>query len=309
MKYLKGVKWFLVAISFSTTVAASNLVIDNQPIPGNDILSITISPSTGDIFVSTSTGYTVTPGNGEPLPPGEVAITSLSATPTVIDEGQSTQINWATQNAASCVATGGAGSWPAASASLTGSKGIAITAAGSYTFVLSCTGDSGTVQHQVSVTVNEPVVVPGSSCSTPPLAGRKVDWATFWNGTAFPNPIYNNEYPEIPRRGYLAIEFNTGNFMDTGQMLTIETTTSSGRRLGSISQCPGDFDVADECRQIWGVGGAILWSTEGYPDSCTLQPNTTYYFNVTFTDGVNPASTDCDDDKCVTKVRVYNPSG
>ena len=309
MKYLKGVKWFLVAITFSTTVAAANLVIDNQSIPGSDIQSITISPSTGDIFVSTTSSYTVTRGDAEPAPPGEVAITSFSATPTVIDEGQSTQINWATENATTCVATGGAGSWPTTSASLTGSKGIVITAAGNYTFVLSCTGDSGTVQAQASVTVNQPVATPGSSCSTPPLTGRIVDWSTFWNGTAFPNPIYNNEYPEIPRRGYLALEFNTANFMDTGQMLTIETTTSSGRRLGSISQCPGDFDVADECRQIWGVGGAILWSTEGYSNSCTLLPNTTYYFNVTFTDGVDPASTDCNDDKCVTKVRVYNPSG
>lgn len=304
MRYLKGVKWFLVAITFSTTIAA-DIIIDNQSIPGSDIQSITISPTTGFIFVTTIPGYTVTPDDVVPPPPGVVTI-SLSATPTTITEGQSTLVSWSTQNATSCAATGGAGNWEAASVPLNGSNSIAINTAGTYSFVLSCTGTSGTVQEQVGVTVNQSTPVP-DNCEPSPLVGTTIDWASFWNGTAFPNPIYSNEYADIPRNGYMAIEFNTANFVDTGQLSTIEVTGTSGSRLGAISQCPGDFDVVDECQHGWGTGGGILWSTEDYPDSCILQPNTTYYVNITFTDGVTPDSTDCRDTKCITKVRTYNP--
>ena len=128
------------------------------------------------------------------------------------------------------------------------------------------------------------------NCLPQSLSGTVVEWATFWDDIPFPNPSFSDEFTHIPRNGYLAIEFNTANYLDTGLLLTIETTATSGRRLGSISQCPGDFDVADKCRHVWGVGGEIYWSTNGYSKACILDPNTTYYFNVTFTDGVDPAS-------------------
>ena len=169
MKYLKGLNWFLVAITFSGTVAA-DLIIDNTIIPGSEILSISIGPISGDIFVTTNNGYDVTPRDGEPPPPGDVAITSLVASPPTILEGQSTSISWDTQNANTCTALGGTDGWASASVALSGSKSIIIAAAGSYVFTLECTGDSGTVQRNVVVTVNEPTTVPGN-CETPTLTG------------------------------------------------------------------------------------------------------------------------------------------
>ena len=304
MKYLKGLNWFLVAITFSGTVVA-DLVIDNQVIPGTDIQAITITPTGGDIYITTKTGYVVTPGDVEPPPPGDVAITSLVASPSGILEGQSTLISWQSQNADTCSAVGGTGGWASASVALSGSKTITIATAGSYVFTLECTGNSVTVQRNVNVNVNVPTPVP-DNCPAPTLNGVTTEWATFWNDVPFPGPIYANEYTDIPRNGYVAIQFNTGDVVDTGLVTTIETTATSGRRLGAISLCPGDFDVPDLCTRVWGTGGDIYWSTEGYSKACTLQPNTTYYFNVTFTDGVDPLSTECLSTNCVTQIRAKN---
>ena len=210
MNYLKGLNWFLVAITFSGTVAA-DLIIDNQSIPGTEIQSITISPTSGSIFVTTKTGYVVTPSDVEPTPTNVVAINSFAASPSTILEGQATSISWNTQNANTCTALGGTGGWASASVVLSGSQSITIATAGSYVFTLECTGDSGTVQRQVGVTVNEPVTVP-DNCNAPTLSGVTTEWSAFWNNVAFPGPIYANEYTDIPRRGYVAIQFNSGDF-------------------------------------------------------------------------------------------------
>ena len=306
MKYLKGLNWFLVAITFSGAVAA-DLVIDNQSIRGTEIQSITISPTSGSIFVTTKTGYVVTPSDVGTTPTNVVAITSFVASPSTILEGQSTRISWETQNTNTCVALVGTGGWASASVGLSGSKDITIATAGSYVFTLECTGESGTVQSQLAVNVNEPTSVP-ENCDPSPLSGVTYEWATFWKNVPFPQPIFANDYTEIPRNGYVAIKFNTADHLDTGLLTTIETTATSGRRLGSISQCPGDFseDVPDLCKKIWGVGGEIWWSTTGYSKACALKPNTTYYFNVTFTDGVNPSSSECLNANCVTQIRAKN---
>ena len=157
----------------------------------------------------------------------------------------------------------------------------------------------------------DPPVVPidpiPSHCGTSLLNGEIVEWSSVFNGIQFPNPISLQQFVTIPRKGYLAVKFNTKNFNDTGTIATIESTSSNGRRLGSISECPGDFDVAYKCRKYWGTGGDIFWSTEGYSKACILDPNTTYYFNVTFTNGVNPTSTECTSNLCITKLKIYNP--
>jgi hypothetical protein len=106
-------------------------------------------------------------------------------------------------------------------------------------------------------------------------------------------------------QGWIAIRFNTGSIIGTGGIQSIESTKTSGSRRGAISECPGDFDVPLRCQQVWGIGGGIGWTTEGYPGACSLQPNTDYYLNVTFTDGVDPDSSTCDGIPCITKLRYY----
>jgi len=141
-------------------------------------------------------------------------------------------------------------------------------------------------------------------CSASPLAGQIVQWKDFWL-VDWPKPTYDNRYATIPLTGYYALEFNTGNIVTKGKLYTIETTVTDGVRFGAISQCPGDFDVADECDYMWGISGGISWSTDGSA-GCQLAPNTTYYFNLTFTDGTNPATSTCSSSPCITKVQNYN---
>ena len=50
----------------ATYANAASIVIDNQAIPGDDIQSISIVPTTGNIFITTKNGYTVTKDGGAP---------------------------------------------------------------------------------------------------------------------------------------------------------------------------------------------------------------------------------------------------
>jgi len=270
-------------------------------------------PVSGSRTVSTATPNTYTftltcQGTGGPVSDttsvtvnaaGSVSITSLSASPPSIIEGGTTTIYWATQNADSCSASDGFGTW-SGDVPVNGSRAVSTATPNTYTFTLTCQGSGGPVSDTTSVTVTE--AVPG--CDTPPMSGNEFEWVRYW-GEAFPNPKSLLREAQIPMEGWLAVKFNTGNYDDTGSFSSIESTKTSGTRLGAISQCPGDFEVPVECRYSWGIGGGILWSTEGYRNACDLLPNTDYYFNVTFTNGLDPDSTTCDAVPCVTKLRYY----
>lgn len=308
MRRLKGIRWFFVALLI-TGSASADVIIDNSVILGADIDLIVVGPVSGDIFITTKAGnYTVTPGDAEPPAPDAVAITSFVASPSSILVGETTEISWKTQNATECAASGGVNGWASTSVALNGSESFRIDTAQSYRFTLTCKGPSGPVEKPLTVVVEDPAPAPAptTNCPTPSLAGTKVKWDAFWND-AFPNPVYSNVNVDIPRRGYYAIEFNTSDAVDTGQLVSVELTTTSGVRIGSISECPGDFDVSTECKYTWGVGGGIIWSTNNYPRSCALKPDTTYYFNITYTDGVSSSTSQCLGDKCVTRLRAINP--
>jgi hypothetical protein len=235
-------------------------------------------------------------------PANAVVITSFIATPASITAGESVTLNWTTANATSCTPSGGTGGWNTYNISLpNGSVSIPIATAGSYTFSLTCKDASAGTATRSTVVVVNPAT---QQCSASPLAGQIVQWKDFWL-VDWPKPTYDNRYATIPLTGYYALEFNTGNIVSKGKLYTIETTVTDGVRFGAISQCPGDFNVADECDYMWGISGGISWSTDG-STGCQLAPNTTYYFNVTFTDGTNPASSTCSSSPCITKIQNYN---
>jgi len=72
---------------------------------------------------------------------------SLSASPSSIDEGQSATLSWSSTNANSCSA-----SWTSSSAT-SGSASVSPTATTTYS--INCTGDGGSANDSVAVTVNE----------------------------------------------------------------------------------------------------------------------------------------------------------
>jgi len=300
MQNLKGLKWACL-LTVISGMANADLVLDNKVVI-TDINGISVSPSSGDVFITTSSkNYSVTSGGTTPPPANSVTIRGFAASPSSITVGQSTSISWSTLNATSCTATGGTGGWAGSAISplSSGAKSIAISASGSYTFGLTCNGTNGPVKGTALVTVTSgttPPPVP-SSCKTPRLKGSVVLWKDVWK-IDFPGPSYDNERVSIPRTGYTALKFNTGNVVDHGGITSVANTFTNGRRLGAISECPGDFDVSKACTKIWGSGGGIGWATDGFKPTgtyayCQLKANTTYYMNFTFTDGFDPASTTC----------------
>ncbi len=124
-------------------------------------------------------------------------------------------------------------------------------------------------------------------CPTAPSGGEIRQWADVLD-SPWPNNTSNVQNIQIPDPGYLAVRFQTGSVVDHGSLTDIENTTSTGVRLGTYSKCPGDFLLAlpntHPCKESWGVGGGLRWSTEVDPDAdhCVLEPNTVYYFNHTY---------------------------
>jgi len=238
------------------------------------------------------------------IPP--VVITSFIATPDSMVVGNSTVLSWTTENATSCTPSGGIGGWDAVVIDVPdGETSILIDADGEHTFTLTCNGVAGPAAIEevtVAATLNP------NECPAPQLANGTLGfWGDFWQ-VAFPGPESEQQrFLSIPRFGFHAIEFNTADFVDDGKITTVETTVTDGVRLGAYSKCPGDFDVPDECRYSWGISGGVRWATNGRSGIvCHLEPNTTYYFNVTYTDGVTAGSTTCNSSPCITIMQHLN---
>lgn len=322
MRKLNGFILSFALMSFAG-MASAQVSVDisgasgTATIPPEHIQSISIDPVTSVVSITTSVAYTVQLAEDPcTVDCGEVAptITAFNVS-SPVTVGGSTTVSWSsTDNATSCTTSGNYASWNNLNLASTNSSGISIpmSLVGTFTFGLTC--NNGTL---ASTTINRTVVVndvvePPPPRSTTcdnyvaPLSGTTVAWNSVFN-ESFPGPGYDDDNVSISRFGYLALEFDTANFIDTGSLASIESTATSGSRLGSISQCPGDFDVATECKYRWGTSGAIIWSTDNYRGACQLEPDTTYYFNITFTDGSDPSSTGCGDSRCITKIRAYNP--
>ena len=294
--------------------ASADVMIDGQVISSTDITEITIDPTNGDIAITTTGGYTVTNdgGGGGGTPDPVPTINSFTASATNVTVGDTITTSWTTTDASSCVGVNGYGNWNGANLAVPNgtSAPILMDTAGTYTFRITCQNTGGTRSRSVSVVVEPETVT--QDCSNVSLSGEVLSWNEVF-GTSWPNPRYWEDIVTIPRSGYLAIEFNTGNVVEDGGWLTIKHTSTSGIRLGSISPCPGDFsnylpDGANICTQAWGLSGSIQWSTEGaaaYANECSLQPNTTYYLNMTFTNGVSAGSTTCTGSPCRAYLRVW----
>jgi hypothetical protein len=289
--------------------AGADVKVDDHTIPGGDIQAISISPSTGNIVISTKDGYTVAKKNGtvDPPPPGQVVINSFSISPTETTLNGTVSINWSTTNAVSCTPSGGTAAWKATSISVpSGVRNLSMPIETSFVFTLTCDGDGSANTATRSATVDVISATP-TACGSTPLAGSITAWTDFWQHS-FPMPTYKNQFYTIPRFGYSALKFETGSIVDNGKITTIETTQTDGVRTGTISECPGDFtaSVPNSCRYLWGLGGGINWSTNNKSGACQLKPNTTYYFNITFTDGSNKNVSSCSRSPCVTELQHTN---
>ncbi|NOZ38292.1 MAG: hypothetical protein GXP11_09580 [Gammaproteobacteria bacterium] len=303
MRNLNGLKW-LCALALISAAANADVIIDNQTILGADVQSISIGPASGNIFIVTTPGYIVKKSASTP---GGVTVT-LTASPLSINIGQSVTLTWSSTNATSCLSSG---TWSAGKRRTTGSREVPpLSSAGKYTFILTCsnstTGESNS--GTVTVTVIDPSTNPvPSNCKAPSLrqTATSQNWDSLW-GVAFPLPRLAVKRMDVGSSGYNYIKFNTGNTNGAGSFLLMETTTSPGLRRGALSECPGDFDVAPECKQTWGLSEFLSYSTNGTTGTCQLKKGTDYYFNVTFTDEQDTSKSKCRTTvgKCLVEIRT-----
>lgn len=271
---------------------AAKTVVDDVEVPGVEIKSVFNNDETGWYTIKTvQGGYTLGEPGEEPSPPepdGPVSILSIEAAPETIQVGESTTISWLTENAVSCATRRGNAAWRAVNPSIpNGSAIITAETEGEHVFRLRCEGtETGDVRY-LAARVNVTSESSQGSCSPSPLSGTTSGWSSFFQ-EPFPDPGFRQQFTSIGATGYKAIRFSTGDVVDNGFMSTLQTSQGT-TRLSAVSQCAGDFDVAEECR-AQGDHEKINWATDGTAGGCPLQPNTTYYFNVTFTDGQNPVA-------------------
>lgn len=305
MRKLNGIKLLVISLALLSSMATADVILNGiNSIPTADITGIQVNHVNGNLMITTSSAYTVTKGSTEPSDPVAVSITSFSASPSSINEGQSSTVSWTTQNADSCAISDNVGQLNGPVA-VNDSANLTIATAGSYSITLTCQGLSGPVSRTTTIIVNAPAPSPKTTCSASPLSGVTKTWNSFW-GVNFPQPGYANKNATLARSGYMALKFETGSIVDSGLLVTVGNTITSGVRTGAISVCPGEFRVAKECDHVWGLGGGISWATNGKTGACQLKPNTTYYFNVTFTDGFDSRSSTCTTSNCISTLQHVN---
>lgn len=245
-------------------------------------------------------------GFDEPIVLLPTVIKTFLATPSTVEEGQLTTISWTTEDADFCTGTAPFDDFNG-SVPTNGSVDLIIANAGSYDFTLTCHGDLDPAEQVMTIIVEEKTTT--TNCDAPPLTGVIKQWGDFWK-ESFPGPGYENVDTVILRTGYMAIEFNTGDIVDNGLLVSVTTTLTRGIRTGTITECPGDFGAAPECSHAWGTGGGIEWATNGEDGACQLKPNTTYFFNITYTDGFDSQSSTCDSQvrtrECWTRLQHVN---
>lgn len=301
--------------------AQPSIILDTTPedteiplAPGTDVQ---IDPISGNLFATPADPNACS--STVDCSDVQVDITSFTASPSTVNQGQNINFNWDARGGWVCEGSGLPGTtWNASGKLPSSSQAVSTTGLplGDYDAVLTCS--NGPVEDQLtrSITVQTDGSGPGipQFCfdegrvppaglsrdtaignSGPPffndLPGTTVLWEQFFGGQ-FPNTA--GTAWRIGRNQYASLEFSTAG-VAAGRRGQIEMNIPQGsNRFGpkvvTISQCPGDFllQADSSCRRFI-VNGAIRWSTTtSAPGRCTLLPNTTYYLNVLHTDEPDP---------------------
>jgi hypothetical protein len=175
------------SLSWSTANATSCAATGGTGSDGwnGSVGTSSVGTSTGAIGTAGAYTYTLTctgpGGTGSPVSvtvdvtaaPVAPTINAFTVTPPTVQTGQSLSASWSTSNATACTASGGTGSDGWSGTVATSSSGTTVgpvTPAGSYTYVLTCTGAGGaSAPSSAGVTVTNAPVAPtiGSFTASP----------------------------------------------------------------------------------------------------------------------------------------------
>lgn len=229
------------------------------------------------------------------------SIIDFAVTPDTVAKGEQVTLTlaWESENTSSC-----SGSWTATPLAATDTQQISVVLNSTRDYTLTCNGSGVGNQDERTVEVLVPTVQ--DACNVT-LQGSNLLWGDLFK-TNWPGPYNEKLRVQIPERGYFSVEFNTGDVKDVGVLSNIESVATPGWRLGTISVCEGDFSAAAVCTYKWGDHGGIFWDTTGETDTgnCNLDPNQTYFWNMTFTDGVDPNTSRCAGSVCLTTLIPFN---
>ena len=326
-KILKGIKTLAVAsLVFTTGALAVDIQVDDGTVLlAEDIQEIMIDANADLVKITTTAGdwnlVQDDPDPGTPTP--QVSLTVNGGSSATVDEGTTVSLAWTISDAVSCTTENGNTQWDSLGVTLTGggdtgSQTNTVDFVGSRSYTLRCVNGANTTTRSVSVT-GESIDPPDPVGMCPEdfdasLSGDDYEWADVFS-TIWPRPTYSQKTLTIRRGGYLSIAFDTGsNEGWRGSYKSITSISTAGRRLLSISACPGDFseylpenDVTD-CTEDQYNGGAVAWTTEaaGRSGFCKLETDSTYFLNMTFVEGGETGGNDrCSGDSCRTVLQVY----
>lgn len=297
----------------------------------------TIDPQSGDVHV-TPTATTGAAGDGwcpggNGSPP--VFTAALTATPSSLPGGGgNSTLSWATTGATSCTASatpavaGWSGSKP-----VTGSVQVSLSATGTYSFSLACTGPGGATNAQPA-TVTVGAVSTECNNRPPPIGVARQSSMTNYNQGSTLNQ-QNSEFPIgaiINITNYsplLGSYFNQPNqvarlFLDAGKYAAMGFTAAplnasgnlsweqvaSGEFTVEISPCPGDFGfVTDPNCKASGIASALAWKVGSKPASnpgfyCYLDVNRIYYLNIIMASPGAWSTTTCGSPYCTWLVAL-----
>ena len=241
---------------------------------------------------------------------------------------QTLNMTWTSRGAWECLGSGLPGtSWNSVVKNPSGSQSVAdpnLEPGGLYAPELICR--NGTILQDtatLSLSVLEPTPVPEGCENRIPAQFTRTQ-ACIFSGAALGNDCFlypaifgssTNPFPGpsgsqrnfVLRRGeYAAMQFTVPtNLNRQGTFNVVEAqfgVGTAGRKIWSISKCPGDFDRAaitadygGNCyRWVDGGSGAIAWAPAGSASAgyCELEPGETYYLNLVYTEseaGTAPA--------------------
>lgn len=247
-------------------------------------------------------------------------------------EGTAFTINAGATNALACVRSvaPGVSGWSGAVAPDAAGGQFSLPAVGTYTFDLKCLNDAGSTSASPliiqAIAGTAPPPPPTGSCSGtgdgffPPTglsAGLGQTFTQLWaSGTSPSGQPVGAALTKIEMTGgqYRSFSFDYAMLNgagDTQMQMNADTSNTGGRpgadyRFVAISECPNDLREPNSassdpllkpgCR-VYATEGPFVYMNFGAPMSdpaiCNLDPNKTYYMNVTFDapfDGFQPTA-------------------
>ena len=119
-----------------------------------------------------------------------------------------------------------------------------------------------------------------------------------------------NAQIRVPTDQFIALEFDATSTEGQAGRIATERAVIGGEKSLSISECPGDFDVAPECLRF-GVTYNLFWANKDASGDvpfghCPLDPGKTYYLNSIFAEPETTDETICENGSyCIALLQTF----